>query len=102
LILRFSIFSRVRVSAFIGVAVLSLGAVTVPARDGSKAWIILKDCRFIANPANDGDSFHVSVGDKEYLFRLYFVDAPETDEMAPGASFNKQNILRSLCPRPSK
>jgi DNA uptake protein ComE-like DNA-binding protein len=45
---------------------------------------VLKDCRLIANPANDGDSFHVSVGSKEYLFRLYFVDAPETDEMTPG------------------
>lgn len=44
---------------------------------------MLKDCRLIPNPANDGDSFHVSVGKKEYLFRLYFVDAPETDEMTP-------------------
>jgi endonuclease YncB( thermonuclease family)/predicted flap endonuclease-1-like 5' DNA nuclease len=49
----------------------------------SKEWIVLKGCRLIANPANDGDSFHVSVGDKEYLFRLYFVDTPETDEMTP-------------------
>lgn len=44
---------------------------------------MLKDCRLIPNPANDGDSFHVSAGAKEYLFRLYFVDAPETDEMIP-------------------
>ena len=35
------------------------------------------------NPANDGDSFHASAGDKEYLFRLYLVDAPETDALAP-------------------
>ncbi len=47
----------------------------------SKEWIVLKDCRLIANPANDGDSFHMSAGENEYLFRLYFVDAPETDEM---------------------
>ncbi len=45
---------------------------------------MLKDCRLIPNPANDGDSFHVSAGDKEYLFRLYFVDTPETDAMVPG------------------
>ena len=45
---------------------------------------MLKDCRLIPNPANDGDSFHVSAGEKEYLFRLYFVDAPETDAMIPG------------------
>ena len=49
----------------------------------SKDWIVLKDCRLIPNPANDGDSFHVSAGEKEYLFRLYLVDAPETDEMTP-------------------
>ena len=53
------------------------------ARGQSKDWIVLKDCRLISNPANDGDSFHVSAGPKEYLFRLYFVDAPETDEMTP-------------------
>jgi endonuclease YncB( thermonuclease family) len=83
LIFQFSIFSRVGISAFIGVAVLWAAAVDVPARGGPKEWIILKDCRLIPNPANDGDSFHVSAGAKEYLFRLYFVDAPETDEMTP-------------------
>ena len=60
-----------------------MAAVNGYARDGSKEWIVLKDCRLIPNPANDGDSFHVSVGPNEYLFRLYFVDAPETDEMTP-------------------
>jgi DNA uptake protein ComE-like DNA-binding protein len=84
LIFRSSIFSRVRVSAFVAVAVLWTAAFDVAARNGSKEWLVLKDCRLIANPANDGDSFHVSVGPKEYLFRLYFVDAPETDEMTPG------------------
>ena len=80
LIFRSSIFSRVAVSALIAVAVLSTAAF---ARDGSKGWIVIKDCRLIANPANDGDSFHVTAGEKEYLFRLYLVDAPETDEMTP-------------------
>jgi endonuclease YncB( thermonuclease family) len=84
LIFRFSIFLRVSVRALVGVAVLWTAAVNVPARGGSKEWIVLKDCRLIPNPANDGDSFHVSVGEKEYLFRLYFVDAPETDELTPG------------------
>lgn len=79
----FSILSRAGVSALIGVAVLWIAAATGYAREGSKEWIVLKDCRLIPNPANDGDSFHVSVGDKEYLFRLYLVDAPETDEMTP-------------------
>jgi DNA uptake protein ComE-like DNA-binding protein len=83
LILRFSIFSRVGLSALIAVAVLGASAVHVAARDGSKDWVVLENCRLITNPANDGDSFHVSAGEKEYLFRLYLVDAPETDEMTP-------------------
>ena len=29
-----------------------------------KIGLCLKDCRLIPNPANDGDSFHVSVGDE--------------------------------------
>jgi endonuclease YncB( thermonuclease family) len=49
----------------------------------SKDWIVLENCRLIPNPANDGDSFHASVGATEYIFRLYMVDAPETDEMNP-------------------
>ncbi len=33
--------------------------------------------RFVENDGNDGDSFYVDVGDREFLLRLYFVDAPE-------------------------
>jgi endonuclease YncB( thermonuclease family) len=84
LILPSSIFWRVGVSALIAVVVLSSATVDVSARDQSKDWIVLKDCRLIPNPANDGDSFHVSAGAKEYLFRLYLVDAPETDARNPG------------------
>ncbi|HEV2717618.1 MAG TPA: helix-hairpin-helix domain-containing protein, partial [Terriglobales bacterium] len=78
-----------RIAAFrcavgmIAFAVLWIGAVDLCARDGSKDWIVLNNCRLIANPANDGDSFHVSAGPNEYIFRLYLVDAPETDEMVP-------------------
>jgi len=78
-----SIFSRTGVSALIAAIVLSSATVDVSARDHSKDWVVLRDCRLIPNPANDGDSFHVSAGEKEYLFRLYLVDAPETDEMTP-------------------
>jgi len=83
LIFRFSIYSRFGVGALVAVLVIWSASVDLRARDQSKDWIVLKDCRLISNPANDGDSFHVSAGDKEYLFRLYFVDAPETDEMTP-------------------
>jgi len=78
-----SISLRFGRTAVIAAAVIWVAIGDVPGRDGSKDWIVLKDCRLIANPANDGDSFHVSAGGKEYLFRLYFVDAHETDEMTP-------------------
>jgi DNA uptake protein ComE-like DNA-binding protein len=84
LIFRCLIIPRGGFSALIAVALLCIATVRLPAREGSKDWVVLKNCRVIPNPANDGDSFHVIVGPKEYLFRLYFVDAPETDEMTPG------------------
>jgi competence protein ComEA len=46
-------------------------------------WVTLENCRLVPNPANDGDSLHASVNGKEYIFRLYFVDAPETDAANP-------------------
>jgi competence ComEA-like helix-hairpin-helix protein len=50
---------------------------------GTGDWITLENCRLVPNAANDGDSFHVSVNGKEYIFRLYLVDAPETDAVNP-------------------
>jgi len=44
-----------------------------------KEWVKLADCRYVENPDNDGDSFHVRAGDKEFTARLYYVDAPETN-----------------------
>jgi len=44
-------------------------------------WNTLRGCRLIPNPFNDGDSFHVRHGDREYLFRLCYVDCPETADM---------------------
>ena len=41
-------------------------------------WITLAGCRLEENPFNDGDSFHVTRGGKEFLFRLCYVDTPET------------------------
>ena len=84
MIFRSSISPRFAGSALTAVAVLWATTVAVGAREGSKDWIVLENCRLIENPANDGDSFHASAGEKEYLFRLYMVDAPETDEIKPG------------------
>jgi endonuclease YncB( thermonuclease family) len=42
-------------------------------------WEMLKDCHLLNDKYRDGDSFHVTYDGKEFVFRLYFVDAPETD-----------------------
>lgn len=53
------------------------------AAQADEPWQVLKDCRVIANESSDADSFHVKAGGKEFIFRLYFADAPETDESFP-------------------
>src|SRR5213595_193082 len=63
-------------------AIVCAAQVDADARE-SQDWIVLENCRLISNPANDGDSFHASAGAREYIFRLYMVDAPEMDEMNP-------------------
>ena len=98
MISRFSIFSRVGVSTLITVVVWGASG-HLRARDQSKDWIVLKDCRLIRNPANDGDSFHVSAGNKEYLFRLYLVDAPETDEMTPRRLVDQAKYFQITVPQ---
>jgi len=42
-------------------------------------WEVLDGCRLMTNNSVDGDSFHVLHRNREYIFRLYFVDAAETD-----------------------
>jgi endonuclease YncB( thermonuclease family) len=77
-------FTRLRHKiALVTTAILLSATVAVNGRDGSKDWIVLEDCHLIVNPANDGASFHVRVTEKEYIFRLYLVDAPETDAADP-------------------
>ena len=99
MIFRSSIFARVGVNALVAFVALWAAVVTLAARDGSKQWIVLNNCRLIANAANDGDSFHVSAGEKEYIFRLYLVDAPETDEMTPGRLVEQANYFGISVPQ---
>lgn len=51
--------------------------------EAAKKWRTYENCTLIENPANDGDSFHVKVNKRHYLFRLYWVDTPETDNSVP-------------------
>ncbi|NQU41333.1 MAG: thermonuclease family protein [Lentisphaerae bacterium] len=46
-------------------------------------WYRYEECSLIENDFNDGDSFHVRCGTRQYIFRLYFVDAPETGRSFP-------------------
>jgi endonuclease YncB( thermonuclease family) len=50
------------------------------ARKAPAKWVTLNGCKFMSQEQSDGDSFHVKYGQREFIFRLYFVDAPETDE----------------------
>jgi len=43
-----------------------------------KEWVMLTECQYVDSKDNDGDSFRVRCGEKEFRARLYFVDAPET------------------------
>ncbi len=46
----------------------------------AQAWEVWDDCQFEADKYFDGDSFHVKHGPYSAIIRLYFADAPETDE----------------------
>ncbi len=83
----------------VAVAILLAATVDVGGRDASKDWIVLENCRLIVNPANDGDSFHASVDEKEYIFRLYLVDAPETDEMNPARLIEQAKYFAITAPQ---
>jgi endonuclease YncB( thermonuclease family) len=61
------------------VLALFLAAVPVLCAAERKEWVMLTDCQYVSHPDNDGDSFRVRNEDKEYVFRLYFVDTPETN-----------------------
>lgn len=77
-------------------AVYAAGAAAEP------EWIEIPDCRLITHAANDGDSFHVRGGGREYLARLYFVDAPEHSRQIPARvreqaewfGTDERNVLR--------
>jgi len=46
-------------------------------------WQTLEKCRLAPDQYMDGDSFHVLHEGKNHIFRLYFVDCPETDTSSP-------------------
>jgi len=53
-------------------------------RKPSQTWVKLTNCHYLQQDYNDGDSFHVRSGAQEFVFRLYFVDAPEIEQKPAG------------------
>lgn len=82
---------------------LLLGAICFPPGPLRAEWVDLQGCRIAENASNDGDSFHVKHKGREYVFRLYFVDAPETSlliaervtEQANAFEINKEEVLKA-------
>jgi len=91
-LLSFRLVSR----ATLVVVLLCVATVNLGARGD---WTVLENCRLILNPANDGDSFHVSSGDKEYIFRLYLIDAPETEGTEPGRLIEQAKYFQITVPQ---
>jgi endonuclease YncB( thermonuclease family) len=54
---------------------------SVTAVEPAKPFERLDGCRLVQNAFNDGDSFHVRHEGKEFIFRLYFVDTPESQSL---------------------
>jgi endonuclease YncB( thermonuclease family) len=48
-----------------------------------KELVKLTGCQYVAQDYNDGDSFHVKCDTNEFILRLYFIDAPETNLRFP-------------------
>lgn len=62
---------------------VSILAMLLFAPQSSLAWEILHDVNLLQSRSNDGDSFRVTHRGKEYIFRLYGADCPETDMSFP-------------------
>ena len=84
-------------SSFLPRSLIIVFSLVTVAHAGSH-WVTLKDCRYLPNPANDGDSFHVRARGKEYIFRLYFVDTPETDASLPERVAEQAKYFRVTVP----
>lgn len=66
-----------------GLCALALTIGFLPDGEAAKQWRVKEDCTLIENESNDGDSIHVRVNKRHYIFRLYWVDTPETDLRIP-------------------
>src|ERR1700704_3424052 len=56
-----------------------------------REWVTLTDCHYLDAADNDGDSFRVRCGEREFVVRLYYVDAPETN-LKQGERTHEQSL----------
>ncbi|MDD2239243.1 MAG: thermonuclease family protein [Kiritimatiellae bacterium] len=70
---------------YAGLALLVLACSAPHHALAAKKWREYTGCRLIPHSGNDGDSFHVKPSNRKsrYLFRLYFVDTPESEKSLP-------------------
>lgn len=65
-------------SCLLGLALCPTAALLAQQK-GADTWEVLSGCRLATNGIVDGDSFHARHDARDYIFRLYFVDAPESN-----------------------
>jgi endonuclease YncB( thermonuclease family) len=71
-------------AATLAALLLAAASASLSAAEGASGnWVRLTDCHYVDAEGNDGDSFHVRCGVGDFIVRLYFVDAPETDLQYP-------------------
>jgi len=58
-------------------------------------WETWRDCRLATFEYYDGDSFHVTKGGKDKIFRLYAVDTAETSNEYPERVKEQQDFFRA-------
>ena len=63
-------------------ALVLIGVLPISAH-ADKKWRTKENCTLIENESNDGDSFHIRVNKRHYIFRLLWVDTPETEQRYP-------------------
>ena len=79
--------------------VVAVLCIAIVARGARNDWTILENCRLVLNPGNDGDSFHASAANQEYIFRLYLVDAPETEGTNPARLIEQAKYFEITVPQ---
>jgi endonuclease YncB( thermonuclease family) len=73
----------IRQWAWTAVLIAGWFAVQLAAAQDEPAWETMRACRLHRHLSNDGDSFRVAHRGRTILIRLYYVDAPETDNLFP-------------------